>query len=144
MCSAPDNPLLMQLAGCAGLLFVLHPCLVHPYSAAVFWLVVYHLAPCVSLFLTIVRPITLLYIITLLLLFYFILRPIFTSYVLIVKTLEFFIIIPCLQLRALSTRLLRNTYRHPFLVLLNFVASLCAAISIGLIFRDAGEYVGAS
>jgi len=42
------------------------------------------------------------------------------------------------QLRALSARLLRNTYRHPFLVLLNFVASLCAAIAIGLIFRDSG------
>eukprot|EP00983_Pelagomonas_calceolata_P046108 1140006-Pelagomonas_calceolata.AAC.7 len=46
---------------------------------------------------------------------------------------------PFLQLGTLSTRLLRNTYRHPFLVLLNFVASLCAAIAIGLIFRDAGE-----
>jgi len=34
---------------------------------------------------------------------------------------------------------MRNCYRHPFLVLLNFVASLCAAIAVGLIFRDAGE-----
>jgi len=46
------------------------------------------------------------------------------------------------QLGTLSTRLLRNTYRHPFLVLLNFVASLCAAIAIGLIFRDAGTDTG--
>ncbi|KAF5834484.1 hypothetical protein DUNSADRAFT_8809 [Dunaliella salina] len=46
------------------------------------------------------------------------------------------------QLGALSTRLLRNTYRHPFLVLLNFVASLCAAIAVGLIFRNAGTDTG--
>ena len=46
---------------------------------------------------------------------------------------------PSPQLRTLSSRLLRNTYRHPFLVLLNFVATLSAAIAVGLIFRNSGQ-----
>lgn len=52
--------------------------------------------------------------------------------------LYFSLLVSPLQLGALSGRLLRNTYRHPFLVTLNFVATLCAAIAMGLIFRDSG------
>ena len=43
------------------------------------------------------------------------------------------------QLRALSVRLLRNTYRHPFSVALNFAATLAVAVCLGLIFRNSGE-----
>ncbi|EFJ49894.1 hypothetical protein VOLCADRAFT_104135 [Volvox carteri f. nagariensis] len=43
-----------------------------------------------------------------------------------------------LQLRALSVRLLRNTYRHPFSVALNFLATLAVAVCLGLIFHNAG------
>ncbi len=46
-----------------------------------------------------------------------------------------------LQLRALSSRLLRNTYRHPFSVALNFAATLAAALCLGLIFHHTGECV---
>ncbi|GIL42172.1 hypothetical protein Vafri_236 [Volvox africanus] len=43
-----------------------------------------------------------------------------------------------LQLRALSVRLLRNSYRHPFSVALNFVATLAVAVCLGLIFHNSG------
>ncbi|GFR46199.1 hypothetical protein Agub_g7730, partial [Astrephomene gubernaculifera] len=42
------------------------------------------------------------------------------------------------QLGALSGRLMRNTYRHPFSVALNFAATLAAALCLGLIFRHSG------
>eukprot|EP00798_Chlamydomonas_sp_ICE-L_P020669 gene20669-27459_t len=42
------------------------------------------------------------------------------------------------QLTALAGRLLRNTYRHPFLVVLNFGATLAAAVGLGVFFRNAG------
>ncbi|KAL3154966.1 hypothetical protein ABBQ38_011494 [Trebouxia sp. C0009 RCD-2024] len=47
-----------------------------------------------------------------------------------------------LQLRVLSTRLMRKLYRHPFLILINFVATLVTAIALGLIFRNAGVDTG--
>ncbi len=45
------------------------------------------------------------------------------------------------QFAALSSRLFRNTYRHPFLVTVNFTATLFAAIALGLIFYDSGARV---
>ena len=47
-----------------------------------------------------------------------------------------------LQLRVLSTRLMRKLYRHPFLILVNFIATLVTAIALGLIFRNAGVDTG--
>ena len=46
------------------------------------------------------------------------------------------------QLRALSVRLMRNAYRHPFLIALNFVATLAAAIGLALIFHNTGTDTG--
>eukprot|EP00891_Asterochloris_glomerata_P009058 jgi/Astpho2/9058/e_gw1.00133.213.1_t len=43
-----------------------------------------------------------------------------------------------LQLRVLSTRIMRKLYRHPFLILVNFIATLVTAISLGLVFRNVG------
>jgi hypothetical protein len=43
------------------------------------------------------------------------------------------------QLKALASRRLRNTYRHPFLIMLNFLATLVMAIALGLIFRNQGS-----
>jgi hypothetical protein len=34
-------------------------------------------------------------------------------------------------------RLLRNTYRHPFLVALNYAATLVVAVGLGLVFQNA-------
>ena len=47
-----------------------------------------------------------------------------------------------LQLRVLCGRLLRNTYRHPFLFWLHFVATLAVALCIGAVFRRAGVDTG--
>jgi len=47
-----------------------------------------------------------------------------------------------LQLRVLSTRLMRKLYRHPFLILVNFIATLVTAVALGLIFRNAGVDTG--
>ena len=47
-----------------------------------------------------------------------------------------------LQLRVLSTRLMRKLYRHPFLILVNFLATLVTAVALGLIFRNAGVDTG--
>lgn len=41
--------------------------------------------------------------------------------------------------RCLSTRLLRNTSRHPFLIALNFVANFAVALGLGLLFHDTGR-----
>ncbi|KAL6746090.1 P-loop containing nucleoside triphosphate hydrolase protein [Haematococcus lacustris] len=46
------------------------------------------------------------------------------------------------QFLELSGRLLRNTYRHPFLVTVNFVATLAAAVTMGLLFRNSGLDTG--
>ena len=46
------------------------------------------------------------------------------------------------QLRALSVRLMRNAYRHPFLITLNFLATLSAAVGIALIFHNTGTDTG--
>eukprot|EP00210_Caulerpa_lentillifera_P005025 g4799.t1 len=43
------------------------------------------------------------------------------------------------QVRCLSTRLLRNTSRHPLLIALNFVANLAVALGLGLLFHDTGR-----
>lgn len=45
------------------------------------------------------------------------------------------------QLTALSSRLLRNTTRHPFIIALNFTATLLLAITLAFIFYNAGELV---
>jgi len=42
------------------------------------------------------------------------------------------------QFGALSRRLLRNTYRHPFLVTLNLLATLATALALGAAFWDTG------
>jgi ABC-type multidrug transport system ATPase subunit len=42
------------------------------------------------------------------------------------------------QLRVLSTSLMRNTYRHPFLVATSYVSALVAAVSLGVAFWDSG------
>ena len=47
-----------------------------------------------------------------------------------------------LQLRVLCGRLLRNTYRHPFLFWLHFVATLAVALCISAVFRHAGVDTG--
>ena len=43
------------------------------------------------------------------------------------------------QLRWLCSRLLRNSVRHPFLIAVNFTATLATALFLGLVFRDAGR-----
>lgn len=48
------------------------------------------------------------------------------------------------QLTALSSRLLRNTTRHPFIIALNFTATLLLAITLAIIFYNAGELVPGS
>ena len=42
------------------------------------------------------------------------------------------------QLKVLSVRLMRNAYRHPLLVALNFLATLAAAVGLALIFHNTG------
>jgi ABC-type multidrug transport system ATPase subunit len=42
------------------------------------------------------------------------------------------------QIRVLSTSLLRNTYRHPFLVATSYVSALVAAVTLGIAFWDSG------
>ena len=42
----------------------------------------------------------------------------------------------------LSVRLMRNAYRHPFLIALNFLATLAAAVGLALIFHNTGTDTG--
>jgi ATP-binding cassette, subfamily G (WHITE), member 2 len=42
------------------------------------------------------------------------------------------------QLRLLSVSLLRNAYRHPFLTATSYVATLVAAVALGVAFWDSG------
>lgn len=42
------------------------------------------------------------------------------------------------QLSCLSARLMRNAYRHPFLISLNLLASLVMAVAVAIIFYDTG------
>jgi hypothetical protein len=44
------------------------------------------------------------------------------------------------QLRCLSLRLLRNSYRHPFLISVNLLANLGMALLVASVFYDAGLY----
>ncbi len=46
------------------------------------------------------------------------------------------------QLEVLSVRLMRNAYRHPLLVALNFAATLAAAVGLALIFHNTGTDTG--
>ena len=46
------------------------------------------------------------------------------------------------QLKVLSVRLMRNAYRHPLLVALNFLATLAAAVGLALIFHNTGTDTG--
>ena len=46
------------------------------------------------------------------------------------------------QLSVLSLRLLRNLYRHPFLIALNFAATLVTAIGLGLVFNNTAVDTG--
>ena len=46
------------------------------------------------------------------------------------------------QLKVLSVRLMRNAYRHPFLIALNFLATLAAAVGLALIFHNTGTDTG--
>jgi len=46
------------------------------------------------------------------------------------------------QLRCLSTRLMRNSYRHPFLISLNLLASLAMSVAVALIFYHTGVSKG--
>jgi hypothetical protein len=46
------------------------------------------------------------------------------------------------QLKVLSARLMRNAYRHPFLIALNFLATLAAAVGLALIFHNTGTDTG--
>ena len=39
-------------------------------------------------------------------------------------------------------RLMRNAYRHPFLIALNFLATLAAAVGLALIFHNTGTDTG--
>lgn len=45
------------------------------------------------------------------------------------------------QMRCLSLRLLRNAYRHPFLISVNLLANLGMAMLVATVFYDAGNAV---
>lgn len=44
-----------------------------------------------------------------------------------------------IALQVLSTRFLKNLYRHPMLLLLNFAAAVFMAAVVGAVYWDAGE-----
>ena len=46
------------------------------------------------------------------------------------------------QMRLLCGRLLRNMYRHPFLLKVHYTASFAVALAVGMIFWDVGSNQG--